>query len=95
MWQKYRKQSSLKPILDAKYFETALQQLAGYVQRECFGSVMEDLHENSPDSLEKIIKQLARHATTDTISRNLSDLRSVRCLRQYVCTDRTLKWKAD
>ena len=49
MQQKHRKQSFEKPILDAKYLETALQRLTSYVQRECFGSVMEGLHENSPD----------------------------------------------
>ena len=91
MRQKHQKQSFQKPILDAKYLETALQRLTSYVQRECFGSVMEGLRENSPDSLEEIIKQLTGHATTDATRRNLSDLRSLRCLRPYVCTDGTLR----
>ena len=91
MRQKHQKQSFQKPILDAKYLETALQRLTSYVQRECFGSVMEGLRENSPDSLEEIIKLLTGHATTDATRRNFSDLRSLRCLRPYVCTDGTLR----
>ena len=56
-----------------------------------FGSVMESMHENFPNSLEEIIEQLVGHATTDTTRRHLSDLRFLRCLRPYVCTDKTLR----
>ena len=78
-------------MLLREYLETAVEQLTCYVQRECFGSVMEGLHENSPDLLEEIIKQRAGHATTDTTRRNLANLRFLRCLRLYVCTKGTLR----
>ena len=52
---------------------------------------MKDLHENSSDSLDEIIKQLAGHATADTKRRNLSNLRSLQCRRLYVCMYGTLR----
>ena len=79
------------PKLNSAYLNAAMQRIVRYVQRECFGKMMQALSDSSPDALEDVINKLATHAANDTVRKHLADLRSIRYLRPYIHPDETLR----
>ena len=49
-----------------------MQRIVRYVQRECFGKMMQALSDSSPDALEDVINKLATHTANDKASCRLT-----------------------
>ena len=91
--QKVKKEPFQVPKLNSAYLNAAMQRVVRYVQRECFGKMMQALPDFSPDTLEDLINKLATHTANDTVRKHLVHLHvsSIRCLRLYIHPDETLR----
>ena len=89
--QKVKKEFFQVSKLNSAYLNAAMQRIVRYVQRECFGKMMQAFCHSSPDALEDVINKFATHTTNDSVRKHLADLRSMRCLRPCIYPDNTLR----
>ena len=77
--QKVLGKTFVKPRLNSSYLEEAMHLIVLYVQKKCFGSVLEKLKNISPDCFEDIVKKSTSNAQDEIAKKTAKHLQFLRC----------------